>query len=133
MEIKGDYGKISDMRLKENVSPIVNVLNKINHIQPIYYNLKNNNETFTNRHIGFSAQELQKEFPELVVQNKDGHLSARYDNMTAVLLQGVKEQQQQIEGLKAQKNQQELFNQQLIKQNEALIKRLEKLEQKSTD
>ena len=49
------------------------------------------------RQIGFSAQEIQKVFPELVSQNKDGYLSVAYTNMTAVLLQAIKEQHEIIE------------------------------------
>jgi hypothetical protein len=91
----------------------------VKQIQPIYYNLKNNNETFKNRHIGFSAQELQKQFPEIVTE-KDGNLIARYDNMTAVLLQAIKEQQQQIEVLKKEKQDQKEINNQLLQRIEII-------------
>lgn len=49
---------------------------------------------------GFIAQEIEKEFPELVKTDPTTQLKAiNYDGMTAVLLQCIKEQQKQIEKL----------------------------------
>jgi surfactin synthase thioesterase subunit len=52
--------------------------------------------------LGVVAQELQKQFPELVVEGDDGFLAVNYSQLSAVLLQAVKEQQKEIETLKAQ-------------------------------
>ena len=51
------------------------------------------------RHIGIIAQEMEKVFPELVNTNEDGYKAVAYDKLTAVLLEAVKEQQDQIETL----------------------------------
>jgi septal ring factor EnvC (AmiA/AmiB activator) len=40
--------------------------------------------------IGMIAQELEKEFPELVMTDQDGYKSIAYDRFTAVLLQAIK-------------------------------------------
>jgi hypothetical protein len=50
--------------------------------------------------IGFIAQEVEKEFPQLVKTDEKGVKSVAYSNMTPVLLQAIKEQQQQIDELK---------------------------------
>ncbi len=46
---------------------------------------------------GLLAQEVQKVYPELVKQNPAGELSVNYTGLIPVLLESVKEQQQQIE------------------------------------
>jgi hypothetical protein len=53
--------------------------------------------------IGLLAQELQAVFPELVktANNSEGTLSINYQGMIPVLLNAIKEQQTQIEELKA--------------------------------
>jgi len=42
---------------------------------------------------------MEKVFPELVNTNEDGYKAVAYDKLTAVLLEAVKEQQDQIETL----------------------------------
>ena len=52
------------------------------------------------RRTGFIAQEVEKVFPQLVNTNEKGVKTVSYTNMIPVLLQAVKEQQQQIDELK---------------------------------
>ena len=47
-------------------------------------------------------EDVQAVFPELVEERADGYLGVSYGHMTAVLLQAIKEQQQQIEALRRQ-------------------------------
>jgi hypothetical protein len=50
------------------------------------------------RKIGFVAQEVEEVLPELVFTNPvDGYKGVNYAEMTAVLTEAVKEQQEQIE------------------------------------
>jgi hypothetical protein len=49
------------------------------------------------RQIGFIAQDIEPFFPEMVRTNSDGYKSVDYGKMTVVLLQAVKEQQEQID------------------------------------
>jgi hypothetical protein len=51
-------------------------------------------------HIGFLAQDIQKIYPELVHEDKDGLLSVDYIGLIPVLVESIKEQQLQIEELK---------------------------------
>src|SRR5258705_13292698 len=49
---------------------------------------------FTNdRQLGFSAQEIEKLFPELVMTDLKGYKSVDYGRMTPVLVEAIKEQQ----------------------------------------
>ncbi|MEA2112812.1 MAG: tail fiber domain-containing protein, partial [Patescibacteria group bacterium] len=51
--------------------------------------------------IGLIAQELEEHFPHLVNTDSEGYKSIQYGKLSAVLLEGMKEQQQEIEELKA--------------------------------
>ncbi|HZV70257.1 MAG TPA: hypothetical protein VFG10_11965 [Saprospiraceae bacterium] len=49
---------------------------------------------------GVIAQELQKLFPELVKEDKEGMLSVNYSGLIPVLIESIKDQQNQIDELK---------------------------------
>jgi len=95
------YGSPSDARLKKVKEIIPNALSKVmsltgyrfdwNTIDPLA-NIKED--------VGVIAQEVQKVLPELARTNDDGFMSVRYQGLTAVLIEAVKEQQKQIEELK---------------------------------
>ena len=48
---------------------------------------------------GFSAQDLQKVYPDLVIENADGRLSVEYMGLIPVLVEAMKEQQIKIDEL----------------------------------
>ncbi len=52
--------------------------------------------------IGFIAQEVQSVLPQLVKTNTDGMLSVNYVSVIPILVEGIKEQQAQIDDLKKQ-------------------------------
>ena len=93
----GDITAFSDARVKENVRPIENSLDKILNSKGVVYDRI---DTGTKDNIGFIAQELETSIPELVSTDEAGYKSVKYQNMVAVLVEAVKEQQQQIEELK---------------------------------
>jgi hypothetical protein len=90
------YYYTSDIRKKENVTNIENSLSKVLQLQGISYNLKDEE----NKRMGFSAQELQKVYPELVKEGSDGYLSIDGTGLIAPLVEAIKEQQREIEELK---------------------------------
>ena len=65
-----------------------------------------NDQRNTVEQIGLLAQEVQKNYPQLVKQNDKGELSVNYSGLVPVLLEGIKEQQKQMETLKQQLNEQ---------------------------
>ena len=97
MAASGSVTSSSDARLKENVETISGALEKVQQLRGVSYN-KINSDT---KEIGFIAQELEQAFPELVLTNTDGYKSVAYGNVTAVLLECIKELKQEIEDLKA--------------------------------
>lgn len=97
--IAGTLSQNSDERLKKNISPIRNILGKIMNISCYSYQWKD--PVRDNREqIGFIAQELEKEFPQVVYTDEKGVKSVAYSNMVPVLVQAMKEQQSEIDNLK---------------------------------
>ncbi len=97
--LAGTLTQNSDARLKKNIAPLKNSLDKLKNITGYTYNWKDSARD-TSEQIGFIAQEIEKEFPQLVKTDDKGMKSVAYANMTPVLLEAIKEQQQQIDDLK---------------------------------
>lgn len=92
----------SDAKFKKNVTTLNNTLNSILNLRGVRYDLVDDKNITPGKgkQVGFIAQELETQYPELVITEKDGTKSVAYDKITAVLLQAIKEQQQQIEQLR---------------------------------
>ena len=89
----------SDRRVKENIIPIDNALEKVNKLEGVYYN-KIDDEDKT-KEIGFIAQEVNEVVPELVTYAEDvDQYGVKYGNATALLVEAVKELTQQVKDLK---------------------------------
>lgn len=88
----------SDIRLKENISDVDNVLDSINNIKCYKYNYKWD-ETKKQQY-GFIAQELLNEFPLLVNGSDKDMYSVDYQKMSVILLKAIQELQCEIEKLK---------------------------------
>ena len=89
----------SDIRLKENVEPLTNSLEKVLQLTGVTYSWIGQE----GKRIGFIAQEVEKVIPELVFTNnntEDKIKGIHLDNITAVLVEAIKEQQKIIEELK---------------------------------
>jgi hypothetical protein len=104
----------SSRRWKENIKPIDGALDKIARIDGVTFDWKA--DQGGKHDIGFVAEDVGKVLPELVEWEQDGASarSLKYDRMTAVAIQGIKEQQREIESLRAR--------------NAELTTRLERLE-----
>ena len=90
----------SDERLKDNVTPISNAIDKINQIGGYEFDW-NSNSSHSGHDVGVIAQEIKKVLPEVVTQRDTGYLAVRYEKIVALLIQAVKEQQLQIDELKS--------------------------------
>lgn len=94
----GDVIAYSDIRVKENITTIENALDKVKKLRGVEYNKIDNPE----RSIGVIAQEIEEVIPEVVREDDQGMKSVAYGNITAVLIEAIKEQQKQIDELKNQ-------------------------------
>jgi hypothetical protein len=113
----------SDIRLKTDISKINNddLISKIGKLEGIKYRFdkselkKMNGDRVGNImgrdedkkyefcdkvQIGLSAQELEKDFPELVMTDQKGYKSVNYSAFSVILLEAIKNQQKEIDKLK---------------------------------
>ena len=90
----------SDERVKKNIQPLKNSLDKVMNINGYRYNYITDNVD----QIGFLAGELQKIVPEVVRTRSDGFLEVNYGTMTSLLLESIKELKKEIEELKHKNN-----------------------------
>jgi hypothetical protein len=90
----GNVTARSDLRKKTNITTIQDSLEKIQQMQGVYYNKKDEKT----RNVGFIAQDLETALPEVVHTNPtdEGYKSVSYGNITAVLIEGMKSQQSTI-------------------------------------
>lgn len=91
----------SDIRLKENVRPLENVLRNLVDLSAIRYTYKPETGLTQAPQIGVVAQELAEKYPEMVLYNKElDQYLVYYDKLTVLLLKGMQEQQRLIDELK---------------------------------
>lgn len=91
----------SDKKFKKDIKTLDNPIEKLKQLNGVEFVWKNNGK----KDIGFIAQDVQKVYPDLVekIKTKEGdHLSVKYANMVAILLEAIKKQQQEIDQLKKQ-------------------------------
>lgn len=86
----------SDARLKENVRPITGALALVQQLEGVLYNRIGH----TAEEIGVIAQQVEKFVPQLVHTDDSGLKSVAYANAVALLIEAIKEQQDQIDALK---------------------------------
>ncbi len=95
------YGSASDLRLKENVIRIDDALGKVMQMNGYYFNYIGKNE----RMVGVIAQEIEPVLKEVVyeyknIETEENNKAVYYGNITALLIEAMKEQQATIESLK---------------------------------
>jgi len=93
----------SDIRFKENITPIENALEKISKISGNTYDWKEENKIehgYEGNDVGVIAQEIEAVLPQLVQTRESGYKAVKYDKLVALLIEGIKEQQLQIEQLR---------------------------------
>ena len=95
----GDVTAYSDSRVKTNVKTIESALEKTLKLRGVSYNRTDSDDKSTK--IGVIAQEILDVIPEVVNQDNDGMYNVSYGNITALLIEAIKEQQAQIDELKA--------------------------------
>jgi hypothetical protein len=93
----------SDIRLKENITPIPNAIEKIRKISGNTYDWKaelKDVHGYEGNDVGVIAQEVEAVLPQLVQDRDNGYKAVKYDKLVALLIEGMKEQQLQIEQLR---------------------------------
>ena len=89
----------SDEKLKDNIEPIENPIEKVKAIKGVTFN--RNDIEGNPRQTGVIAQNVETVLPEVVETNEKGIKTVSYGNMVGLLVEAIKEQQKQIDELKA--------------------------------
>jgi hypothetical protein len=95
----GTLTESSDARLKKNIVPVKNALQKLTQLNGYDYYWKDEHAD-PSMQTGVLAQEVQKLFPQLVKEDTKGMMSVNYSGLIPVMIESIKEQQQQIDELK---------------------------------
>jgi hypothetical protein len=84
----------SDSRLKTNIVPIKNALEKVSKLKGVYFNWiqneKNGLQFDTDRHVGVIAQDVEKVLPEVISKIVDGkYLGVDYNGLIPLLIEAI--------------------------------------------
>ncbi len=93
-----DFNSTSDVKLKKNIKQIEDPISKIMTIEGVSFNWKSDNRPS----LGVIADQLENTLPELV--SDDDPKTVNYNGLVGLLIECVKNQQQQIDELKDQLN-----------------------------
>jgi len=96
------FNTSSDYRLKENVRPIENGLDRLNNLNPVKFDWISDGTSSE----GFIAHEAQEVFHDAVTGEKDAEMmqGMDYGRITPLLVKAIQEQQEQIELLTTEIN-----------------------------
>ena len=89
-----DFDSTSDIRLKTNIKPIEDPLNKVMQIEGVSFNWKSDNKPS----LGVIADNVEEVLPEIVSGNDPK--SVNYNGLIGLLIEVVKDQQKQIDELR---------------------------------
>jgi hypothetical protein len=94
----------SDKRHKNNIQTISNAVLKVKQLNGVTWEWNDdvNEVTKSTPKTGLIAQEVQQVLPQVVTERNDGFLALDYSKMVGLLVEAIKEQQIQIDQLKAQ-------------------------------
>jgi hypothetical protein len=99
----------SDIRLKTNIEPIENALDKVLALNGFTYNFNEIGKELgfdtSIRHAGVSAQEVQAVLPEVVATApiSDEYITVKYEKLVPLLIEAIKELKAEINELKGGK------------------------------
>lgn len=82
-----DFNSTSDARLKENIVPIENPLDKVLQLAGVEFDWKTSGE----HSMGVIAQQVEQIVPELVHTNESGFKTVSYGKITGLLIEAIKE------------------------------------------
>ena len=87
---------LSDRNKKTNIRPIEDSIALVQRLQGVRFDWIENNKSS----LGLIAQEVEEVIPELVETDADGTKTLSYGNIIGVLIEAIKDQQDQINTLK---------------------------------
>lgn len=105
IQYTGSITAVSDARLKRNVLQLEGALSNLMKLRGISFDWNPDEKTnlllMYGKQIGMIAQEVEAVYPELVQTNENGYKMVDYAKLTPILLEAIREQQTEIDALKA--------------------------------
>ncbi|MBK6667627.1 MAG: tail fiber domain-containing protein [Saprospiraceae bacterium] len=120
MTIAGTLTQNSDRRLKKDITPIKDAMDKLNHLKAYHYywNAEDNDPAMQT---GLMAQDVEANMPELVKTNQEGYKSVNYIGLIPYVIDAVNQiNKDNIDQIKELKNEIDMLKQ--------MIRNLEKKE-----
>jgi len=102
IEASGDviaFGS-SDERLKDNIQPIENSLNKVDKIGGYTFVWNDKQSTYEGKDVGVIAQEIEEVLPEVVMTRGNGFKAVKYEKIVPLLIESIKELKQEVDEIK---------------------------------
>lgn len=94
------YYSSSDQRLKENIQTIDNPINKIEQINGVSFDWKEEMQPkYSGKDYGVLAQEVELILPEAVKDKENGFKSVKYNSIIPLLIECIKDQEKRIKEL----------------------------------
>ena len=96
----------SDRRLKNNIKPIDNPLEKLKKMNGYTFEWVKNKEihSFEGNDIGVIAQEIEEVLPEVTTTRENGYKAVRYEKIVALLIEAIKELNDKVSSLEDKLN-----------------------------
>jgi hypothetical protein len=91
----------SDKRLKDNIKPIENALDKVCKLGGYEFDWNAKQDVYEGHDIGVIAQEVEAVFPELVTDRDNGFKAVKYEKLVPALIEAIKELKAEVESLKS--------------------------------
>ena len=92
----GDFNSTSDVNLKQNIKTIDDAVSKVLQLNGVSFDWTDTHQPSA----GVIAQDVEKVLPEIIRDNPTGYKSLNYNGLIGLLIEAVKEQQEQINILK---------------------------------
>jgi len=124
---EGAYTNVSDRRLKENILPLENSLEKILKLNSVSYVWKDRSFDDSTQ-VGFIAQEVERIIPEVVKTDSKGFKSMSYSQLVSPVVAAIKELYEKWLSDHERIAKLEEDNRLLRNQNEEMLKRMDKME-----
>jgi len=104
--LASSYVTNSDARFKTHISTLPNALDRVLAMRGVSFDWRRNEFPDKNfkkgQQFGFIAQEIEKVCPDLVSKDPQGYRAVDYTQVVPVLVEAIKQQQQQIDSLQKQ-------------------------------
>jgi hypothetical protein len=102
IEASGDviaFGS-SDERLKDNIEPIEDPLEKMDKIGGYTFVWNDKQSTYEGKDVGVIAQEIEEVLPEVVTTRGNGFKAVKYEKIVPLLIESIKELKKEVDEIK---------------------------------